>query len=88
MAETCFLKTTALQVAIREVEVETVNTTEPQTLKIALAGLQGRTEILATGLRFCHQRKAARASNCWRRKASNSFSAWAISLKTPLSATS
>jgi len=54
MAETRFLKTTALQVAIREVKVETVNTTEPQTLKIALAGLQGRTEILATGLLFCH----------------------------------
>jgi hypothetical protein len=80
VAKTCSLKTAALQVAIRKVEIETVNTTEPQSLKIALTGLQGRTQILAASLLLCHQRKAARASRCFRRKATNSFSAWAISL--------
>jgi hypothetical protein len=91
MAEASFLEAAAVEVAIGEVEINAIEIPQLQAWTVALPVGEGGAQLLQ-GLRCRararHHRMAARASSCWRRVASSSFSAWAINLNTDLSITS
>ncbi len=64
VAETGFFEAAAIQVASRQVEVETIDLAKPQRAEILLPSRQRRSQLgKVTGLRL-HQRIAARASSC------------------------